>query len=514
MVPAILAALDDESPDVRARAAFVLGWIGPAAKAAVPALVRSLRDPCRAYNFGFRGDEPPGRPISLCAVEALFLIGPEARAAVPALTEALQHPDARVRHAATLALWRLGPHPRPTPEAIAAALLDWHLDVRRAGVRTLAGLKADERNEVRRLLLDQVWQRGPASDPATAIRALRWFGTEAIPDLVRLLDREMELGFSGEVFEVLGSIGSPAVPALVAVLRDEKEASRRSSAVMALGQMGPAARAAVPALRAALQDEEEGVRGAAIYALANVAPSSPEVVPALVKDLQSDNIGRQLRAVWKLAEVGEAARPALPALRLALRDPEQQVRLKAAVPLLRLAGDQQALDLLLHDAADHSPNYRGGALVALGEVGPAAKKAVPLLIRCLRDPEPFTHLFAAEALGKIGPDAGAAIPALAANLRAPDTDVRLKAAFALIQVGGDRRAALACLLAEVRSSPNRTLRCLAVDLVGEIGPEAKEAVPALLDLLYDDDFWPSAARALRKIDPDALRRELAPVPGG
>src|SRR5262249_10818338 len=52
--------------------------------------------------------------------------------------------------------------------------------------------------------------------------------------------------------------GPPAVPVLLAALQDDSEAPPRESYIKALGRMGPAARAALPALEALVEDDALG----------------------------------------------------------------------------------------------------------------------------------------------------------------------------------------------------------------------------------------------------------------
>jgi HEAT repeat protein len=62
---------------------------------------------------------------------------------------------------------------------------------------------------------------------------------------------------------------------------------------------------------------------------------------------------------------------------------------------------------------------RGHAFIALGEFGPEARSAVPVLVEVLRDTRNNVVLrrFAASALGEIGPDAKAAVPELLEALK-------------------------------------------------------------------------------------------------
>ena len=57
---------------------------------------------------------------------------------------------------------------------------------------------------------------------------------------------------------------------------------------------------------------------------------------------------------------------------------------------------------------------------ALGEIGPAAREAVPALIEALRDPESFVRVWAAAALARVQPENPDANPALVAGTQRSD----------------------------------------------------------------------------------------------
>jgi HEAT repeat protein len=92
-VPGLIKALDIK--DARPAAAAILARLGPAAQAAVPALIEVLQSA-----------EPTARHEALLAIGA---IGPAAHAAVPAAIKAMQDADPNVRYAACYALGKIGP---------------------------------------------------------------------------------------------------------------------------------------------------------------------------------------------------------------------------------------------------------------------------------------------------------------------------------------------------------------------------------------------------------------------
>lgn len=117
-IPRLVDLLHDGDSEVRWRAAMTLGKIGPVARNAVPALVAALKD--------------EDALVREHAAEALGDIGPDAKEAVPALTTALRDPDARVRRDAVRSLGQIGVAARSAAPAIRPLLNDKEERVRRA----------------------------------------------------------------------------------------------------------------------------------------------------------------------------------------------------------------------------------------------------------------------------------------------------------------------------------------------------------------------------------------------
>jgi HEAT repeat protein len=95
-----IADLKGMAPYTRNQAAYAIGSMGPAAKAAVPALIEALSDPEPTVRFP--------------ACIALKEIGPDAAEAVPALRAALEDRNDDVAAMARKALLRItGEDPTP-----------------------------------------------------------------------------------------------------------------------------------------------------------------------------------------------------------------------------------------------------------------------------------------------------------------------------------------------------------------------------------------------------------------
>lgn len=84
----------------------------------------------------------------------------------------------------------------------------------------------------------------------------------------------------------------------------------RNAAAYAIGGMGPAAKAAVPALIAALDDPEATVRFPVCIALREIGPAAKEAVPALTKvlDDRNDDVAAMARKAL-ITITGEDPRP-------------------------------------------------------------------------------------------------------------------------------------------------------------------------------------------------------------
>lgn len=221
-IPALIDALHDDDMDISAQAAETLGALG---YEAVPALTTAL------------GDED--WRVRQAACQALGIIGADATEAVPALLQVIQNDKDEVRHRAIWALGAIGDIAALDPLAeiltreggtvgcwIAEALGSYG---RRA--RTVAAALRDELHRD---------HRGLALSAAAALCQIEEYADAAVWTLITYLQQ-----------------GAP---------------DDRIEAAIALGEFGPTARAALPALKAAERDEDEDLRAQASIAMAKIRP--------------------------------------------------------------------------------------------------------------------------------------------------------------------------------------------------------------------------------------------------
>ncbi len=132
----------------------------------------------------------------------------------------------------------------------------------------------------------------------------------------------------------LSAQGAAAVPRLVSALSAE-DWPLRAAAADILGDIGLAARTAVPSLINCLEDDSEWVRRNAVEALGNIA--SPEAVRRLSQRLTNDSchVVRH-NAALSLTKIGPDAKAASTSLQAALADSDLYVRENARLALARI----------------------------------------------------------------------------------------------------------------------------------------------------------------------------------
>jgi HEAT repeat protein len=310
-----------------------------------------------------------------------------------------------------------------------------------------------------------------------------------IPALAKALDDDREV--TEVVFSSLARFGPKCIPMVEKALKHPRP-HVRAQAANRLGSEALSRHAAgsIPRLIEALTDTDQDVRLSAIFSLFSFNQVADQVVPALIellKDADEKVAGYAARAVghW-----GKKAAGAVPHLIEALHDKRQDVAWGAACSLERIGPEAaSAVHALLEAAKRGEPSVRCQAIRAMGAIGPAAAPAAPFLTASL-----FQNEYAgcrgpiAYALGALGPGmAKTTMPLLVKGLQTEEFG-RDKAAMAagLALLGAD--AALAAQpLIEALKDETPEVAPAAARALGHIGPAAKDAVPALMELLP----WPS-----------------------
>ena len=488
-VRALLADLESDDRRVRRRASVALGKLGPESAAAVPDLAAALGG--------------KDRHARISALLMLTRIGPAARDAVGALIKALKDEDRGVRYSAAEALGAIGPAAKAAVPMLVLALKDADSDVQYharkalgkigppAGEAVPALIRAvkDKDSRVRAAAATALGQIGPAAE--TAVPAL----VEALKDTD---------------YQALLKIGLAAVPHLIQALKTGQRPLRRRAAEV-LGKMGPAAKAAVPELIRTLKEEKGGLRAAAAKALGGIGPVTKGVIPALIQALRDgpsyEPGSGSIRPVRSGADdvLLKMQDQAVPALIRVVNDPADEARVRReAVRLLGWIGPaaKAAVPTLLKTLDSTDPSMRQQVVDSLGRIGPVTKEVVPALLKALADEENGVRYHAAEALGSIRPVDKAVIPSLIKAAKDGYPTVRKYAIRSLGKIDPTAKGVLPVLLAALKD-PAGNVRRTAAEIVGRLAPAGKQAMPIFIDLLKDEDWKvrTAAAEALVSLGP-------------
>jgi hypothetical protein len=175
-------------------------------------------------------------------------------------------------------------------------------------------------------------------------------------------------------------------------------------------------------------------------------------------------------------------------------------------PLIRAIGSfgaegARACPQLIAALSDSSAATREAAAGALAQLGRhALSEAVPALVKALTDPEPQVRDLASIALGSMGSKASDAVPALVRSLNDPVDYVRASAADALGAMGASAGAAVGPLAAKLLTKDQGFVLGSIAYALGDIGPAAKDALPALQQVLMQRRVESAAAEAILKIE--------------
>ena len=118
--------------------------------------------------------------------------------------------------------------------------------------------------------------------------------------------------------------------------------SRRASAALDLGSLGPTAKAAIPSLFQALQGHDDVVRGPSAKALVQVQADPDVLIPSLIAYLNEPEGGGRDDAAEALAEFGPRAKAAVPVLVKLLPDRSDKDLMRAVRHALKTIDPQAA----------------------------------------------------------------------------------------------------------------------------------------------------------------------------
>jgi HEAT repeat protein len=253
---------------------------------------------------------------------------------------------------------------------------------------------------------------------------------------------------------------------------------------MCLGNIGPGAEPAVPALIRLLGSDDSEVRKAAIEALGGIGPAAASAVPALVAAMERTSDPMDfVYGEWTLGRIGPGAHAAAPFLFSAITNgPAHAVRFWAEADLVRMKEIPiETFVGRLQETSDPT-NWMFRAMTMRVWFRTNAEPAIPYLLPGLTHTNRGIQLGAILALGNIHLRPDLCVPAITSYVRSSEST----------NIWGS-------------SSP---LRTSGLDALARFKSAAKPAVPALLECLQDanEDTRRAATNALVEIDPEAAAK--------
>ena len=519
-VAKLAAQLSATDRDARREAGHSLEKLGPAAKPALPELIKALDD--------------PDKQVWANAFSAIAAIGPGAADAIPRLMQAFDSrrgSDFRQRDKAQMlmrsanALAHIGDAARP---ALIEALKENDTGMRLGAAKALGGMGARSREAIPALIENL----GHADEElrSEVIEALALIGKDAVAPLAKSLawpDARLRSG-SARALATIGTAAADAGAALLAQLQSEKENVVRAAILTALPRVGLPQEQIVPSLVKALRNDDAEIQSAALNGLLAIRPAEKVIVPALTAMLLDSQAGISERAALALGRFGPAARSAVPKLvtlapskeayRAALTEiggpavPEL-LRQIERVPAASLNREHWVIKLLasiggagipeLTKALDSpAASVRVAALGTLNALGEQAREVRPQVLKMTADADPFVRATAVSVLVSMAMDTGGTLKKVEAAMRDSSPVVRLSGATAAGALGPSARG-LASALTPLLDDADASVRAAALRAAGAMGGSDPALTKRLVARLDDPATRSAAIEALAKTGADA-----------
>ncbi|VTR98626.1 heat repeat-containing protein : Marine sediment metagenome DNA, contig: S01H1_L06444 (Fragment) OS=marine sediment metagenome GN=S01H1_15791 PE=4 SV=1: HEAT_2: HEAT_2 [Gemmata massiliana] len=314
---------------------------------------------------------------------------------VPALERALADPEFSVRFAAAQALIKPNDEERILPSAAVVPVL-------------IEGLKQYD-GAIR-------W---------TAARSLQVVGTiarSAAPELKRVLgDRKLEVAREAAfaLAHVAPTEAADAVPVLIRALTVENGRDYFYWAAPALGEIGPLAKAAVPALSERLKDKDLHKRLAAAEAVVRIDPAQADKAVEVIMAIWKGESGPSMRdrILESLARIGSPAKSTVPVLleyfsKATGRESQHQVGTVVALMSIDPKAAEPLVEWVREQVAKTTEDDSNSVAEQIRDLGAGAKPLLGEVIAMLGSKAPQVRRCAILTLRDIGPDAKDALPRL------------------------------------------------------------------------------------------------------
>jgi HEAT repeat protein len=241
-------------------------------------------------------------------------------------------------------------------------------------------------------LSDWVVAMSTRPDGEKARHVVHQLGTNSLPLLLKWLRQEDRTTLKGRLHNLKPDVETWLVqhkvikPRPITSYFDAKE-SYRSLGLLALEELGPEGKAAIPALIQMLGDKDGKTGGASVVAGSAflILPGmAPESTGPLIQALSSTNMQVRALAAGALGRIGTNANAAIPALEVMLQDKNLLARMNACDVLGKLGADPQVfLPVVIQSLPGADYDTLDFQLNILVQFKRDARPAIPVLLEIL-----------------------------------------------------------------------------------------------------------------------------------
>jgi HEAT repeat protein len=443
----------DAAPQYRVEAVNALGNLAAKNKGLIPVIVSALKD-----DAGFTRDKEY-RSVGREASNILRSFGPDV---LPVLLERVDRTSPTALLNATHIIYRLGPKAAAAVPLLTEAMRmdDWSLQYETAD--TLAAIGADAK--------------------------------PAIPAIIDFLGKALESD------QVLKSVEERALEAKERADQRAREAKERAEMAERNAKLGGKGKGGFSSFAGGVdRNSGDGPPGSRfggqptapvriLEKLFMIDPIIKSVIPEGIVNAgeRRTESGTNLEASVLLWKQTHAALKAGYPTQQSNISPAKQATMgtKGDAAAKQTAKDEdfyqgKPTTFWLNQFKDTAPAYRREAVEALGKIVEKNRSLIPTLVAALKDRDDYVATVAATQLRSLGPDA---IPDLLKDVDQTSPDAMRHAADAIGAVGAKGKAAAPMLTHALRMD-NWSMRRAVVDALARIGPDAKPAIPVIVDVL-------------------------------
>jgi HEAT repeat protein len=273
--------------------------------------------------------------------------------------------------------------------------------VRRQAVRALSRQDLDTSVTLRQL--GRALADPDSSVRVAAVQGLERCAASAVPLLIEALDSD-DRHVRREAAWALSRLGPAAEPAVGALGKAVLDGDRKlvQGAIRALGNIGPAAEPAIGALVQVLSGSHFVDGRQAAWALGRIGVAA---VPWLIEVIQTGDLYSRAEAVWSLMQMGADARDAVGVLTNLLHEQGLASTAKHPGEAERNGEDDPTATVLIRPRHGTEDAFWSTVIMALGEIGPDAFEATPVLSHLRKHGYGTIQVLAERALSRIDPAA-------------------------------------------------------------------------------------------------------------